>query len=503
MKTLQKRILGFILSLTTIFSLIPSQLFVAQASTSATSFANGHEVTDKQYLKTSSKPYILDLSKIANATEVYEDFRPINSWNNMKLAVEDMVKDGSLLGMMYKDKPMVPTTHSAKSADGAETQFLISGKESLGLSLFYFYGSTHRSSGFKSYGNTTRQSAYSNAFQNYYKANNLGTYTTDNGYEPPKDTLENTSTAPQLTRGELYLICAIAAEQYSGKQVRLSDYSKSRFGYMADYTTLVSNYTKSGLLDGKGVLDVGEFNSKYSGTPIMQAANLLVDVGAMLGRLGNTSTTVTLSADSPVFYDELYELLYRIKKNASKYEPTPYSKVDAALTMTASSKPISYKDFLDNGKAVKMTVTLDSRKTYSGLTVDNYQYNVTDSYKTSKGKNEEETSASKTYTFTYDQSKVDTNKITNNKGDATYDVKYTGSVKVTDVKGTSDTATASCTGKIEVTNAKPTAGCVVGTEGGCFGQPPFVFALKMRSKHIQRPVAKGIPPCLREALQAL
>lgn len=316
---------------------------------------------------------------IENYAVAADDYQSVSTW--AKSYIDSLMTSGVLRGVKVKEKYYIPTAEDGVSNTDSMRPFAqIAGGEALGLALFYYDGSVKNNE--LSYGGYSRSQVYDKAFQYFNQTQNLQSFPKLPNGSTIYNLIKTASDNDTIFRYEAFLIIAVAVQRQSSKRVALENYSSTKLGYMADNQTLVRGYTISNdgthYVDGKPLVDYATANAQYSGTYQMMAANLLMDAGVMRGRTYSANQNKSeIAFDGYLTYNEFYKLLYTVK-NSSIPSSTPYSKVDAALTMAASSKPISYRKFLDGGN-VTMTVTMDSGETKSGLKGgETYDYQVND-----------------------------------------------------------------------------------------------------------------------------
>lgn len=468
--SIKTRLISLLLTVITILGVLPLNALPAFASSGSASMVN-NEITNTAVMVKKNGHYIIDRTKLSNyTTKISGSYWGCeNSYQPWMLEpIDDLIDQGVLLGIQNGDKYIIPT-YIGNSIRESEDNGLISGKEALALSLFYFYGSTN-SEGFISYNNKSRQNVYQNASSYYNNANGLNSYSVGTGkYNKPNNmphsVISGAANQPTISRGDVFLMIALAAEQESGGAIHLSDYSAQKFGAMADNKTKIKNYDyDTNKFSGSIPCDdIKRAEGEYGGTVEMQAANMLVDVGAMTGR-SMTKGANELAFDGDITYGEFYAMLFRVKKNGHKWRPTEYSQIEAALTVDAGTTKISYRDILD-GDDARIKVTLNASKSYSRKSVKSYALSVEDD----QGNDDSNTgtSASKTFNFNYSARDLgfDWNTAKRYGGEKEYDIDYTGNVIVTDTLGATGTAKAEDTGTIRIVNYAPTANYTATTDG--------------------------------------
>jgi hypothetical protein len=392
-------------------------------------------------------------------------------------AIKDLIASGVLFGVVMPDTDDDPTIVLPVTSGGALTtandENLISGKDAMGLALFYYWSAVKNE--FVTYsGSSSRHDTFTYAAQYFNNVvKNLGNSISINANEFDKS---------KISRSDVFVIIACCIQKYSNGKIRLADYSNTKLGYMQDGTTKVNSYDDSSgaTIDGKTVSDVS-LTEGQSGVTI-QAINMLIDLNIMRGRsIGNGQ--VAIDPNGTCTYSEYYRLLWRYPAGvAGKYTieaQTEFSLFDpAALTATGNSGTISYRDFL-NGSSVSVSAYLDTSSTYSKAAIKSYRYSLEDTTH-SKSTSATATTSTKTLSTAYYASDVGfTESVAKAYGGVKpYTVDLTGAVTMTDKLGGTGSASDTTTATINIINYAPEAKFTTTTDAlsGTIYKSDFYYA---------------------------
>lgn len=351
------RLLSAFLAFLLVMGVIPLQIIPAQAAGTTWSLSSSEIGDGDEVMFLNSKTLIADVSQFENYGKDAGGYQGVTDSYWATPYITSLVYAGVLRGVTVNEKYYMPTADPAVGGTNPDTcseQSQVSGKDALALALLYYEGSKNSKTGVVSYSSHTRSDVYKNAGSYYNSAFNVSA---------DLQAIINTSgrKTSSLYRSEAFVIIAVAAQSKSKGKVKLENYSSTKLGYMADDKTTVRGYdASSNSIDEKPIQSGDKSNyARYYGYA-MQAANLLMDAGVMNGRTYyKDQYKCEIAFEGYITYAEFYKLLITAK-SPKPPAPTQYSKVDAALKMTASSTPISYRDFLDGDK-VTMTVKMAHR----------------------------------------------------------------------------------------------------------------------------------------------
>lgn len=475
----KQKILRFVVSMSLAFVSLFNVATPALAATGAKDMKN-NEIADTSLMTQNGSHWVIDESKIDNyesdvtiGSEIYQAYK--NAWCNNypngihHETVSDLVSDGVIIGIERDNggtkKYIIPTT-SARLSDSGDN-VLITGDDALALALFYYYPSTKN--GFVTYsGSSSRSDTYKNAGRYFISANGIS--------GSGASVISDAAGRSQIQRKHVFAIIAYCIEKSSNGRVKLADYSSTKLGYMRNNKTTIHHVDPiAKTYDGHDIQDFDEATS-HTGV-VMQALNMLLDCGCTNGRDGDSANTCIMAWRDTCTYAEFYRMLWYTKMYIGDIEDeqTEYSDIEADLRVSATDDSISYKDFLD-GERARLRVTLDASGTESRQTITSYDFSVTDSMGEEDGSSGR--SSSKTYSFNYYADDLGFTRSVANKyrGECEYTIKYNGSVEVTDSLGTTETATASDSGTIEIVNYRPNAQFTAATDslsGGIYAQQFF------------------------------
>jgi len=470
-KRTSKRLVNFILAMAMVIGMIPTTTITAFAA-SGTYQLSKNEINSTWLLDSggpgSKKPYHLSPSqydRIMNygqdtSSPDYQGFSE-SSW--FWPAYEELMDMGVILGIQTNHSdtnspiymPTLPTSdlRSKTDADG-----FISGQDALGAALLYYYGTINSPVQFLSYKNKTRSEMYKNA------ADSLGTATGVN-----KSFFKNFQDESHITRGDAFVIIASIAAAESGNKVKLSNYSDSELGFMAGGSQTMpwwNQFAGPGigvtLQDGNYII-MDTSNVIRQDREVIQAVNLLLDVGAMHGRDNpgkKFPNEVVIDCEYNISYAEFYDMLFRMKHRVldniddGNFTEPQYLTL-SKFTLNAHDDEISYRDFLDGGTA---TLRVDASANVDASGSVDYTFDV---YENTYGANGDESgrNASRTFRFDYSADDVDfTERVArNSNGEKTYSVKFYGSVEaaLSDDDSVSDSKSDTDTGRINIVNYQP------------------------------------------------
>ena len=470
-KRTSKRLVNFILAMAMVIGMIPTTTITAFAA-SGTYQLSKNEINSTWLLDSggpgSKKPYHLSPSqydRIMNygqdtSSPDYQGFSE-SSW--FWPAYEELMDMGVILGIQTNHSdtnspiymPTLPTSdlRSKTDADG-----FISGQDALGAALLYYYGTINSPVQFLSYKNKTRSEMYKNA------ADSLGTATGVN-----KSFFKNFQDKSHITRGDAFVIIASIAAAESGNKVKLSNYSDSKLGFMAGGSQTMpwwNQFAGPGigvtLQDGNYII-MDTSNVIRQDREVIQAVNLLLDVGAMHGRDNpgkKFPNEVVIDCEYNISYAEFYDMLFRMKHRVldniddGNFTEPQYLTL-SKFTLNAHDDEISYRDFLDGGTA---TLRVDASANVDASGSVDYTFDV---YENTYGANGDESgrNASRTFRFDYSADDVDfTERVArNSNGEKTYSVKFYGSVEaaLSDDDSVSDSKSDTDTGRINIVNYQP------------------------------------------------
>lgn len=456
------RLLSWLLATAIMIGLIPFYAIPAFAATVPTLKDGELDPAKVPGFTMSGGRYVLTAS---NAASVFSNWDFV-SQNWSAPFITNMLEEGIAYGLKLSDgtyyMPIVE---------------YITGADAMGVSMIYYY--SKNSNGYRVYrgasgsGWAARQDTYKNSGVYFFDA----TGRQDSQFINIFKQIAGSST---FTRKEAFLLIAFCIQQQSGGVVKLSDYSGTKFGYMADGKTVMECWDDSSKSFHSPSNPVEDYwNIQLGGYPtyFIQSMNMLMDLGVMRGRSNEGS--ITISMEGTITYPEFYTMLTQVEGDGSSgggWEPTPYSDIDPDLNIKGQNTSISYRDFLD-GEAASLRVTLDASGTKSRQPVTNYAFDVSDNYSNSDSVDSK--SSSKSFTFDYfakDFGFTEAIAFQNN-GEKSYSIKYDGSVDVTDSLDTTEGTTATGTGKVNIINEQPIAKFTTSTDilnGGNYA-PRFFY----------------------------
>lgn len=455
-----KRMLSLLLAFITVFTMLPSTILQASAASYRLATDEIDPAKSPGYTRSGSGYY-----RVASETAAATAF---DNWGDIDgtWAVEELYA-------MVNQGVLYPVKSGSQKLLVFEE--LINGKDAMGIALAYFY--PKNSNGYRVYqgasgtGFSARKDTFARAASYFDRA--TGASSADDSY---RDVLDNIARKDSFTRKEAFLLIAFCIQQESGGAAKLTDYSMKKFGTMADNKTSMDcwdaethTYKELGrpLVDWR---DVQRYGNYYT-----QAANMLVDLGVLRGR--DVGGEIRMEMDGTISYAEFISLLITLDNTGDEdgWHPTEYSDIDADLSVSAGDDTISYRDFLD-GVNASLRVTLDASRTQSRQTITDYDFEVEDSL----GNVDNNSGRNSSRTFTFDYSAHDMGftqaEANRKKGETSYRVDFDGTVVVTDRLDTTEKASDSDRGTIEVVNYQPNAAFVTTTDslsGGIYDQQFF------------------------------
>lgn len=334
----------------------------------------------------------------------------------------------------------------------------ISGKDALGLALFYFWPNTYPD-GYQATVGASGSNGLSARKDTYTRAATIFNNNTQNTI----GTLIDNSAS--LQRQEAAYLIAKTIERKSGGAINLGLYSNNRIGYYNLNTRVIRHVTipsESFLadfdIDGQPIVDNG---AGITRPEYIQAVNMLIDLGQIAGRPGDIQGQAILAGTGIMNYAEFYKMLVTADRNYDDMIPV-YSEINANLSITSGIQQVNYKDFMD-GALVYAGATFNASATYSRANVASYAFSAVDAY----GNNPQTTASSITsLPFVYDKSAIFGGRTILNASDVdrSYSLPFSGHVTVTDVLGGTGSASAAGSNSIFVNNNAPVAGFTASTD---------------------------------------
>lgn len=496
-KNTAKWLVNLILATVMVIGMIPATAITAFAAYGKYTLAE-NEIKSEWLLDNggpgSNKPYHLSYSQYDRLKNWGQDtsdpdYQAIsrNSW--FWPAYEELMDMGVILGITSNNSDttadlFMPTLPTGSARSKSDADGYISGKDALGAALLYYYGTIYTKGSYPvlSYGNKTRAEMYANA------ATSLGTETGING-----SFFGTFQSKSYITRGEAFVIIASIAEAESGGQIKLSNYSDTSLGFMAGNKQPMpwwNQFASAGigvtLQDGNyQIMDAGNVMGQKG--PVIQAVNLMLDVGAMHGREAPNKkfpNEVVIDCEYSISYAEFYDMLFKLKhKTLDNIDDGNFTKPKYltlnSFTLNAHDDEISYRDFLD-GSRVILRVDASASVDASG-SVD-YTFDVNDNTFGVDG-DESGRGSSRVFRFDYYSDDVGfTERVArNNNGEMDYTVRFRGSVDaaLSDDDSISDSKSDTDTGTISIINYRPDASFTTATDGlAAIYAPLFYYATR-------------------------